>query len=329
MIKKLFKSFSNINIYQFVISATLLVIISSMPMVYIITKIFDEPYSVFLFSASIAIPSLIAPPIFYNVIKMMNHLSSFQKELNIAIEENKKKELMLYEQARFAFMGEMLSNISHQWRQPLNTINLAIFSAKMEFENKNLSDKKLLDTFNLIESNTLHLSDTIDDFKQFFQQKNTQELKLLSDIIEEVQNVVSTILHYDDISLEIYTDKIENVYLYSSISQVILNLIANSIDALKVVQKDNKKIIINYSIIDDIIKIRCCDNGCGIDDAIVKNIFDPYFTTKEKSQGTGIGLYMSRQIIQKFFDGELVVVPHSTYTCFEIRVNYKKQKEEA
>jgi len=328
-IQNIVNTFTHINIHLFVFLATLSVLLTSIPIVYIIAKLFSEPYSTFLFGASIVVPGFIAPVIFYQITKMLNRLSQFQDKLHEATEENKKKELMLYEQARFAFMGEMLSNISHQWRQPLHTINLAIFSAKTEAMQKKLSDEHLMKIFDLIESNTHHLSNTIDDFKQFFQKRDTHELRTLDEILIEVQNVVSPILKYNSISLHVKNDCVEDVYLTSPISQVLLNLIGNSIDALKSVSQEKKEITINCSTMYNMLDISCCDNGCGIDDDIVQNIFDPYFTTKSKAQGTGIGLYMSRQIIEKMYEGRLVISPHSHSTCFKMRLKYQTQREDS
>ncbi len=326
-IQNIMNSFAHINMHLFVFLATLTVLLTSVPMVYLMTKLFNESYSAFLLGASVFVPAVSAPPIFYKMITILNRLSYFQDKLHDAIEENKRKELMLYEQARFAFMGEMLSNISHQWRQPLNTINLAIFSAKTEAMQKKLSDERLMEIFDIIESNSHYLSNTVNDFKQFFQKRDTQELRRLADIIVEVQNVVNPILKYNSIILHIEKKSEGDVYITSPISQVILNLIGNSIDALKSVSQEKKEITLTCSTTHEMLEISCCDNGCGIDESIIKNIFDPYFTTKSKAQGTGIGLYMSRQIVEKMYEGRLVVSPHPTKTCFKMRLKYQTQRE--
>lgn len=327
---KIVQSFAHINLHLFVFLATLVVLVTSVPMAYLVALLFNEPYGAFIFVASIVVPGLMAPPIFYKMISMLNRLSQFQDKLNDAIEENKKKELMLYEQARFAFMGEMLSNISHQWRQPLNTINLAILAAKSEGIHHQISDERLNETFDLIEVNTHYLSNTVDDFKSFFQKKDTNVLRTLNNIIDEVQNVIAPILKYNSIILEIDNNITKDIYLASPISQVILNLIANSIDALKSVSQADKRVTIRCALSHDMLEIQCCDNGCGIDENIVKSIFDPYFTTKTKSQGTGIGLYMSKQIVEKMFEGLLVFSPesHPKLTCFKMRLHYHNQQSD-
>lgn len=325
------KRFININVHIFVVIGTLFVLSCSVPMVYTIAYIFDEPYSKFLFGASLMVPMTIAPFLLYNIMKIMHRLSDFQKQLHSAVEENKEKELMLYEQARFAFMGEMLSNISHQWRQPLNTINLAILAAKAEGIHQQISEKRLNETFDMIEVNTHYLSNTVDDFKSFFMKKNINELRTLDNIFDEVRNVIAPVLKYNSIALEIENNTTGDVYLVSPISQVILNLIANSIDALKSLSQSEKKITITCLLSDDMLEIQCCDNGPGIDDTIKKSIFDPYFTTKSKAQGTGIGLYMSRQIVEKMFEGHLALSSEndSGLTCFKMYLNYHTQKENA
>ena len=323
------KTLSRINTHLFVFLATLLTIVASIPIVYLIATLLHEPYSSFLLGISLILPIIIAPPVLYYVVRVSNRLEVFQTKLDKEIEENKKKELMLYEQARFAFMGEMLSNISHQWRQPLNTINLAIFSVKTDFMQNKLSDERLMEIFDMIESNTHYLSNTVEDFKQFFQKRDTQDLRTLDSILAEVQNVVAPVLKYNTISLHVEKKIEQDIYLASPISQVLLNLIGNSIDALKSVSQEKKEIILTCCITQEMLEISCCDNGCGIDESIIENIFNPYFTTKPKSQGTGIGLYMSRQIVEKMYEGRLVVEPNPSSTCFKMRLHYQTQKEES
>lgn len=322
--------FLQISVSAVVLLGTLIVIIISIPLLYVMSWLFNEPYSRFLFEASIVLPVSIAPLVLYNVVKISNRSIYFQKELQEAVEENKRKELLLYEQARFAFMGEMLSNISHQWRQPLNTINLAILSAKTEMACQTLSDKRLSETFDLIETNSHYLSTTIDDFKSFFQKKNVQKVREFESIIQEVKSVIAPILKYHSITLIIDNYLQQPIYLASPISQVLLNLIGNSVDALKKVSASDKQIKLTCKLSHEMLELSCCDNGMGIDDEVKPHIFDPYFTTKPKAQGTGIGLYMSRQIVEKMFDGRLMLAPleDSDGTCFKMRLSYQNEKKE-
>jgi signal transduction histidine kinase len=327
-LQRYFDNLIAISVPFFVVVGTLIVITVSVPLLYIMAWLFQEPYGWFLFGASVVLPALITPVVLCNVVKISNRSIHFQKELENAVEENKRKELLLYEQARFAFMGEMLSNISHQWRQPLNTINLAIFSAKTEMACQKLSDKHLNETFDLIETNSHYLSNTIDDFKSFFQKKNIHELRQLEDIMHEVQSVIAPILKYHTIKLVINNHLETPLYLASPISQVLLNLIGNSVDALKSVSGSDKQIRLTCKLSHEMLEVSCCDNGLGISDDVKPHIFDPYFTTKPKSQGTGIGLYMSRQIVEKMFKGRLVLAASedSIWTCFKMRLQYYNEK---
>jgi len=326
--KNFISKLTNINIYLFIFLASTVVVVVSVPLVYLFASLLSEPYTRFVFYASVLVPGSMAPPVFYLFITMSNRLNHYQEQLNAEVEENKRKELMLYEQARFAFMGEMLSNISHQWRQPLNTINLAILSAKAEGIHKKLSDKRMMEIFDLIEVNTHYLSSTVDDFKSFFQKKNTHEYQTLNAILDEVQSVILPILKYHSITLIVKQEVKQEIYLNTPLSQVILNLIGNSVDALKAVSHANKEVTLTCKISHGMLEMSCCDNGSGISDEIRAHIFDPYFTTKPKSQGTGIGLYMSRQIVEKMFEGRLELLPASNAaeTCFKMRLHYHDEK---
>jgi signal transduction histidine kinase len=138
-----------------------------------------------------------------------------------------------------------------------------------------------------------------------------------------------------NIDFNIYADEsYAKVYIASSISQVVLNLINNSKDALEEVEK--KEILVQFLVNESGVEIECCDTGSGVDQSIKEKIFNPYFTTKEKTQGTGIGLYMSKEIIYKIFDGQInissrslsrsTLYPSSNLekTCFFIALPYSK-----
>ncbi len=293
---------------------TFFVLLGSVPSVYLVTKFYSVEYAGVHIVLSIVLPMLLTPPVIFTFIKLSKHLKYFRDELEKEIEKNKNKDLILFEQARFVLMGEMMANISHQWKQPLNTIGLCIVDAK--FSNNDNLEKN----FNIIEDNVNYLATTIDDFMSFFDKKTHSEIRELGSIIQEIKSIIELQITNKEIILDIKTDKVcGEVKIASSISQVILNLLNNAKDAFDKNTRD-KKIILKFITTDDSLKISCCDNGNGISLEIKDKIFDPYFTTKNKSLGTGIGLYMSKQIVQKVFNGNMTL--NTEPVCFHINIPY-------
>ncbi|MCW9067442.1 MAG: HAMP domain-containing histidine kinase [Sulfurimonas sp.] len=270
-------------------------------MVYLFSVLFGVEYTNFLFSISILLPLILTPLTIAVIIRLTKHLKYIKIYLQDEIEKNKKKDIMLFEQARFALMGEMMANISHQWKQPLNTIGLATVDARMS----KCDETNLEKNFDIIEDNISHLAITINDFMSFFDKRNNLEIRNIDNIVKEIKSIINTHIANKDIKLEIdIQESAKDVKLASSISQVILNILNNSIDAFNEEIK-NKKISLIFRVKNYALEIVCIDNAKGIEAEIEDKIFDPYFTTKDKSQGTGIGLYMSKQIVQKLFSGTI------------------------
>ncbi len=306
---------------SFVVVGTVISVTLSIVLVYLFAALFSQVYTLFLLMLSIVLPLLLTPVLLFSLMRLLQHVEYFKHTLSELIEENRKKDLMLYEQARFAFMGEMLSNIAHQWRQPLNTINLAIFASKTEFMKPEYDHERVLSLFDEIEANTQYLSGTIDDFKTFFQNKDSMRICPLKEIFDEVQSVTASILKYYGIAYTLHYDDCEDIELYAALSQVLLNLISNSLESLKSSKHYPKTIHLSCKRVDEQLLFTCCDNGIGIKQEHQNRIFDPYFSTKSKSKGTGIGLYMSRQIVEKMFEGVLTLERSPLeQTCFSISI---------
>ncbi|MEA3522826.1 MAG: HAMP domain-containing sensor histidine kinase [Campylobacterota bacterium] len=294
--------------------ATISVVVSSVPLVYVLITLFGVEYTTTILIISIAAPALMVPPTIAIIIRLSKHLQYFQDELEKEVEDNKKKDILLFEQARFVLMGEMMANISHQWKQPLNTISLSVVGARMA--NKNDTVKY----FDIMEDNVSYLASTIDDFMSFFDKKTHVEIRDLEDIISEIRSIIQVQIENRGIVLEIEVDSsYGDIKITSSISQVLLNLLNNAKDSFNDTI-DAKKINLKFISMKDGLEIVCCDNGIGIKPEIRDKIFDPYFTTKNKNQGTGIGLYVSKQIIQKNFCGDISL--RLGQTCFCINIPY-------
>ena len=247
-----------------------------------------------------------------------NKLERLNAEINTLYEEiqkSKKKDIMLFKQARFVLMGEMMANISHQWKQPLNTINLAILSYKVSGRDEIL----LENNFDIIETNVDYLASTINDFMSFFDKRTNTEIRTLEEIIGEIRSIIQAQIDSFEIKLNIdIENELGNIKIASSISQVILNLLANAKDAA-IESQHNKEINLKFTASEKSFKVVCCDNGSGIDESIITKIFDPYFSTKGKN-GTGLGLYMSQMIMQKQFETKIEVETSSSGSTFIVEI---------
>ena len=239
----------------------------------------------------------------------------------IDITEMKHKEQLLFQQSKMASMGEMIGNIAHQWRQPLSIISTSASGAKIEKELQGIKDTRLFSSLDAIVDNTQYLSKTIDDFRNFFISNQNSEHFLLDSVIEKSLTLVQASLknHYINVTTSLEKNlKVlghENKFL-----QVLINLINNSKDAFILTKKDERCIEIKCYKRDQKLVVEINDNAGGISLHIIKSIFDPYFTTKHKSKGTGIGLYMSHQIIVDHMGGDLIA-KNSEMLC-----NSRKEK---
>ncbi len=236
------------------------------------------------------------------------------KELNKTLEhrvkdeikKNEEKQKLLFLQSRMASLGQMLGNIAHQWRQPLTELNLTLFNMKKFF---NTNEKEKLDELYLESKNLIStMSSTIDDFSNFFNpQKDKKSFEIKKAVDEAILILKKTI---EDITLKIEVPlNYQVVGVLNELTQVIINLIQNSKDAFIINNINNK--IIEIKLKEDKIldkkyaKLEIIDNAGGISKDNLDKIFDPYFTTKHKSQGTGLGLFMSKMIIEKSLEGEM------------------------
>ncbi|RXJ77613.1 hypothetical protein CRV03_05120 [Arcobacter sp. F155] len=218
----------------------------------------------------------------------------------IDITDIKSKERLLIEQSKMAALGEMIGHIAHQWRQPLSVITVVATSWEVYDELGTLDKKKVLEEGKLILSNAKYLSQTIDDFRQFIKGENSSSRFNVKDLIGNLTRLVNPSIQNEQITL-VLNNSIDRELLggQNNLLQALINIINNSIDALKQ-QKNEKFIFLDVKENEDKkVQIIIKDNAGGIDKNIIDKIFEPYFTTKHQSQGTGLGLYMTYSIIEK------------------------------
>ncbi len=234
----------------------------------------------------------------------------FIRYRTMLIDEAKKvneKDQLLAQQSKMAALGEMLENIAHQWRQPLSVITTSASGIKLEKQLKQLKDEDEERYLNTIITNAKHLSQTIDDFREFLKSDKTKEHFDLQDIVDTINNLLSAKFKNSGIEMIVLFDKIELYGLRNEFIQVLMNIINNSIDAFEQNNIKKRLIFIEAMKKDDYVLVCIKDSAGGIPKEILNRIFEPYFTTKHQYSGTGIGLYMSREIIVRNMHGTINV----------------------
>jgi len=244
-----------------------------------------------------------------DVTELENHLHTLQFKIDQATQEIKDQQERLIAQSRSAALGEMFDNIAHQWRQPIAAINNAIINAEFALELGGMSTDEILETFKKINTYTAFLSGTIDDFRNFSNPDKEKAWFIPHEIIRQTIGILKGSLDANAITVSYEPDNaLRPMQIYGpqgELSQVILNILSNARDALKEKQPEQSHIYIDLSDTEETIAITISDNAGGIPEHILPKIFDPYFSTKNKAQGNGIGLYMSKTIIEKHYNGRL------------------------
>jgi signal transduction histidine kinase len=224
------------------------------------------------------------------------------------VEKRREQELKLLQQSRLAQMGEMMSMIAHQWRQPLAAIASTAASLQLKMTLGKYDQELFSKNIAKISQFSQHLSVTIDDFRNFFKSNKKQEYFHLSEVTQGALNIIGTSLKNRNIEVISSYEESRKIYSYfNELKQVALNLLKNAEDILILKKIENPKIWIRIMQDDTGIVLEVEDNAGGIDPEILPKIFDPYFTTKEQFDGTGLGLYMSRTIVEEHCGGNIYV----------------------
>jgi len=260
-----------------------------------------------------------------NQVKLENELNNLNQHLmdkvNKEVDKNRQKEKMMLHQSRLAQMGEMLSMIAHQWRQPLNSLSVLNQSLMLKYKLKKLDDE-FIDNFNIDSKKQIHqMSKTIDDFRDFFK---PEKMEIEFDMIEIVQNtieILKPVFEQNDIAIS-FNSAIGNYRISgfpNELGQAYLNIMNNAKDAFIENSIEERKLELSLLKIENTMIIEIQDNAGGIPTEIMEKIFDPYFSTKEEKNGTGLGLYMTKIIIEEHMDGTLDVENKNNGVCFIIQ----------
>ncbi|MFX4154099.1 cache domain-containing protein [Aliarcobacter butzleri] len=235
----------------------------------------------------------------YVSIFLENKLKEYKKELD-------NKQAILYQQSKMAAMGEMIGNIAHQWRQPLSIITTATSGMVLQKQMGVLTDEFFFEASNRINTSSQYLSQTIDDFRNFFIPNKEKSKVNLIEIFKKTLDLISAQFSSKDIEIIKNIEGVEFESYENELIQALINILNNSRDEL--IKKDGERFIfVDAFEKDNFINITIKDNAGGVIKENLDKIFEPYFTTKYKSQGTGIGLYMTEEIITKHLNGTICV----------------------
>ncbi|MDN5053749.1 sensor histidine kinase [Aliarcobacter butzleri] len=235
----------------------------------------------------------------YVSIFLENKLKEYKKELD-------NKQAILYQQSKMAAMGEMIGNIAHQWRQPLSIITTATSGMVLQKQMGVLTDEFFFEASNRINASSQYLSQTIDDFRNFFIPNKEKSKVNLIEIFKKTLDLISAQFSSKDIEIIKNIEGVEFESYENELIQALINILNNSRDEL--IKKDGERFIfVDAFEKDNFINIIIKDNAGGVIKENLDKIFEPYFTTKYKSQGTGIGLYMTEEIITKHLNGTICV----------------------
>jgi len=229
-------------------------------------------------------------------------LEDLNKDLDKRIEEEvsarRTQEEILIQQSKLASMGEMIGNIAHQWRQPLSVISTIASGIQVKQQYGILKTETIFENMENIISQTKYLSDTIDDFRNFLNNTGKGKIISIKSVVEKTIFILESVLHNNQIELvSLLEDDLVVEGHENELIQAFINIINNAKDAIKENNEEDKLIFITTSKKDDSLELTIKDSGGGIPKDIIPRVFEPYFTTKHQSIGTGIGLFMTGKII--------------------------------
>lgn len=251
-------------------------------------------------------------------LKYKKTLKLIDKRGAVINQASTKKDKLLAQQSKMASMGEMMDAVAHQWKQPLNSLSMMNDMLLDDFRNSLVNEEYLIDMTETVNSQIDHMVNTLSEFRTFFRPSKKTEKFSLKECISSVQVLMKDELIKNNVELDVEIDgEIVINGIINEFKHLFLNLISNSIDAFNEREIKPRKLEIRSYIVESRIYIEFEDNAKGIPEQIIRDIFKPHITTKEDGKGTGIGLYMSSQIVQKHH-GNITVRNSEDGTVFTI-----------
>lgn len=281
-----------------------------------------------------------------NVQQLAAMLGNFQKKINLSIsaclgvekleereaesvQEIREKEKIILAQSKQAIMGEMIEMIAHQWRQPLTAIGMTASNITMDLLLDEIDTEVLKEDLHSINEQVEYLSTTIDDFRNFLQERKYKEKVNTNEFLEIVHSLIVTQIKSKGIALDIQSCADITISLRKNeLIQVLLNILSNAQDILSELKREDKRITMGCHHSKSHITIFIEDNGGGIKDDVLPRIFEPYYSTKKKKNGTGLGLFMSKTIVEEHLNGKLTVDNTSEGAIFKIELPLQEENNE-
>ncbi len=260
--------------------------------------------------------------------KVYENEAALKTKIANAIVESQKKDRALFYQSRLAQMGEMISMIAHQWKQPLSEISCIFMELETAYKFKKLNDDYILECAKDGDKITDFMSKTIENFRNFFKPDKTKEIFDINLAIDEALSIIGATIENSNVKISKELGKNLLILGYpNEFAQVILNILLNARDVLVSRKVIEPKIHIETYEKNNIVFIEILDNAGGIKYEIMDKVFNPYFSTKDKTNGTGLGLYMSKMIIEKSMGGTLIVKNENLGAKFIIKVTNESDRQ--
>ncbi len=247
--------------------------------------------------------------------------NTLKTRLEKALFKERHKDKIMMQQSRFAALGEMIEQIAHQWRQPLNNLALIHQDLYFKFQLQRFDPQAYEQAHERINENLQYMSKTIDDFRSFYKDRSEAETYLLKDLIHSALSLSESMLKYAKVEVKVISE--EDCYVHNiknELLQVLMNVIKNAHDALVQERQEKRKITISIFTHERKVRVSIEDNAGGVAEDIIDKIFNPYFTTKTDTHGTGIGLYMSKSIMQEHLHGDIWVENTQDGALFTLEV---------
>ncbi|NLW92794.1 MAG: hypothetical protein GXY34_14495 [Syntrophomonadaceae bacterium] len=252
---------------------------------------------------------------------MVARLEVLNQELQQEFNERKNQEQLLVQNSKLAAMGEMIGMIAHQWRQPLSSISTVAGNLQVYIDLDMYDKDQFMALLSEINNHSQYLSNTINDFRHFFKPDNPQDEIMLHEVIDSTMGIIGKSLEYKNVCV-INDCNFQNPILTypNELMQVFLNILKNASDAFVDNETIEPRILIKGYEEEPYHIIEISDNAGGINDEVIERIFDPYFSTKGPGIGTGLGLYMSKMIVEEHCGGQLLVRNNDEGACFIIKL---------
>jgi two-component system, NtrC family, C4-dicarboxylate transport sensor histidine kinase DctB len=232
-----------------------------------------------------------------------------------------QKDQLIAKQSKFAAMGEMIGMIAHQWRQPLTGIGMTVDNLKLDIELETIDEQQWGENLDLIKAQIHYLSHTIDDFRNFFKPNQQPQEINIGRFLDETLQIAATHLDQKGIVVQkVYDESVRARTFRNDLMQVVLNLIKNASDAITENEIKDAEIRVACKAEKGWIEIEVSDNAGGIPAEIIEKIYDPYFSTKDEKNGTGLGLYMSKMIVEDHLQGSLELITDNKGSSFIIKI---------